>query len=490
MIEKLKSFFSAWRHVKRVRTPTVIQMEAVECGAASLGIILGYFGYFIPLEELRVECGVSRDGSNALNIKKAAETYGLQSKVFKKSVEELQELELPFIVLWDFRHFLVVEGFSKTHVYLNDPASGPRKIPFSEFEESYSGIVFTFAKTESFKPSGRPPSIWPGVFDRLKNSKPAVFFLLFSGFCIMIAGALYPFFNKIFFDIIIEKHMFSWSNWFIFSMCLLVLLTGLLVWLQQYLLTRLNTRLSIALSGQYLMHILKLPITFFQQRYGGEIAYRLSLNDTVINELTGRLAPACISLLFMIIYASLMFLFSATIAVIVILLTSLNFVAVVLLQKRRNDAYAKLQQDYGKFMGFTIGGLSCIESIKAMGDESAFFSKLIGYFKKSLNTEQRLGKINVFCISLPTFTQTLISTVLFGVGGWMLMTENFTMGLYTSLQLFITNFTTPVKELVDLGQSIQNLKIDMARIDDVMKNPIDPLFRDEAFRRIRRGQSP
>ncbi len=480
MIEKIKSLFWNAFQGKRVRTPTVIQMEAVECGAASLCIVLSYYGCYVPLETLRIECGVSRDGANALNMKRVAERYGLKVKVYQKGAEELSELNPPMIVFWEFMHFLVVEGFSKDYIFLNDPASGPRKVTLKEFAKSYSGIVFTFEKTEQFQPFGQPPSIWPGIIERIRSSKAALTIILTSGFGIMLIGAIYPGFNKIFFDTIIEKHVFSWSNWFIFGMSALTLLMGFMLWFEQYLLTRLNTKLSITFSEQYLMHILKLPITFFQQRFGGEIAYRLSLNDIVINELTGRLAPAFISLLFAVFYALMMFFFSVKIALIVILLTSLNFLAVLVLQRRRNDAYARLQQDYGKFMGFAIGGLAFIESIKAMGDETAFFSKLIGYFKKSLNTEQRLGKVNAISITLPIFIQTLIQTTLFGIGGWMLMTENFTMGLYTSLSLFITNFTAPVTELVNLGQSVQTLKIDMARIDDVMKNSIDPLFTNQS----------
>ncbi len=451
-------------------------MEAVECGAASLGIVLSYFKRFVPLEELRIECGVSRDGSNALNVKRTAEKYGLKVTGFRKNADELRELNPPFIVLWRFDHFLVVEGFAGNFVYLNDPASGPRKILFEEFQKNYSGIALAFKKTEEFTPGGSAPSIWPGIISRLRNSKKPLIYLLASGLSIMIAGALYPFFNKVFFDVIIAQHVFSWSHWFIFALILLVLLTGSLIWLEQFLLIRFNTKLSLSFSQNYLMHILRLPLAFFQQRYGGEIAYRVSLNDAVINELTGRLAPASISILFIFIYAALMFLFDVKIASIVILLTSLNFVAVILLQRRRNDAYAKLQQDYGKFIGTAIGGLSAIESTKAMGDENAFFMKTIGYFKKALNTEQRLGKINVFSTTLPTFIQTLISVTLFGIGGWLLMTENFTIGLYTALMLFINSFTAPVNELVNLGQSVQTLKINMARIDDVMKYPIDSLF--------------
>lgn len=466
-------FFSERR---RAKTPTVIQMEAVECGAACLGIILGYYKRFVTLEELRMACGVSRDGSNVFNMKRAALSYGLEAKAFRKSVEDLFELEPPFVIFWQYNHFMVVEGFYKDIVYVNDPAMGPRKISLEEFQQFYSEVVILFEKTEAFKEEGSPPSILPAVVERLRSVKASIAFLLFAGFCIMLTNMIYPGFTKIFFDTILAQMIFTWTHWFISLFFLLCLVMGSLIWLQQYLLIRLNGKLSIRFSADYLTHILKLPLGFYQQRFGGEIAYRLSLNDTVINILTGKLATTFISAIFIIAYGILMFAFNATIAMIAIASACLDFLGVILLQRFRNDAYAKLQQDYGKYYGYAIGGLYYIESIKASGLEIDFFGRLIGYFNRALNTEQRLGNRNSYLASLPILLQLLTTAALFGIGGYMIMTENFTIGLFMALQMLITNFNTPVLQLSQLGEYVQTAKIDMARIDDVMKNPIDPMF--------------
>lgn len=470
--------FFPWKS-KRAKTPTLIQMEAVECGAASLGIVLGYYKRYVTLEELRVACGVSRDGSNVFNMKRAAEGYGLRAKAFRKSADDLLELTPPFVVFWNYNHFLVVEGFHKDTVYLNDPGSGPRRVSREEFDKQYSEIVVTFEKTEAFQPGGRAPSIWPGVAERLKAVKLPIFFLIFAGFCLMVTNIVAPGLTKIFFDVILGQQIFTWSHWYIAIFLGLVAIMGSIIWLQQYILIRLNGKLSIQFSADYLSHILKLPLTFYQQRYGGEIAFRLSLNDSVIDILTGKLATTFISAIFIITYGLLMFSFSSIIALVAMISAGLNFLAVALIQRFRNDAYARLQQDYGKYYGFAIGGLYYIESIKATGLEGDFFSRLVGYFNRALNTEQRLGKRNSYIATLPVFLQALTTTALFGIGGYMIMTEDFTIGLFMALQLLIINFNTPVLQMSQLGEYVQTVKIDMARIDDVMKNPVDYMFKKE-----------
>ncbi|MFI5333898.1 MAG: NHLP family bacteriocin export ABC transporter peptidase/permease/ATPase subunit [Chlamydiales bacterium] len=481
--------FSLFSKSNRVRTPTVIQMEAVECGAASLGIILAYYKRYVTLEELRIACGVSRDGSTVFNMKRAAKDYGLEAKAYRKSIEELRELDPPFVIFWNYNHFLVVEGFGKDVVYLNDPGVGPRTVTLEEFEKQYSEIVITFEVTEDFVPGGLAPSIWPGVVERLRKVKSPILYLIFAGFCLMLTNILSPGLTKIFFDVILGQEIFTWSNWYIAGFLALCAVMCAIIWLQQYILIRLNGKLSIRFSADYLAHILKLPLSFYQQRFGGEIAFRLSLNDSVIDILTGKLATTFVSAIFIITYALLMFGFNATIAMVAILSAGLNFLAVALIQRFRNDAYAKLQQDYGKYYGFAIGGLYYIESIKATGVEGDFFSRLLGYFNRALNTEQKLAKRNSYIMTLPVFLQMLTTAALFGIGGWMIMTENFTIGLFMALQMLINNFNTPVLQMSQLGEYVQTAKIDMARIDDVMKNPVDQMFQNapvatQGYRRL------
>lgn len=462
---------------KRSKTPTVIQMEAVECGAAALGIILGYHKRFVPLEELRLACGVSRDGSNVLNMKKAAQNYGLNMRVFRRSADELREMPTPFIVFWDYNHFLVVEGFDRDKVYLNDPARGPYKITYEEFQKHYSEIVLTAEKTPDFRSGGRSPSPWPGIFERVRNVKTSLLFLMLTGFGFMLGMAILPTFTKVFFDVILGQKIYSWGFWFLVGFTIMVLLASLFALLQALALMRLNGKLSVQFSARYLWHILRLPLSFYQQRFSGEIAYRLSLNDEVINDITGRLATVFLNIFFIIFYAVLMLWFNAPIALVGIVAVCINFFAVVYTQKARTDDYMYLQQSQGKFLGFVIGGLGYMETIKSIGGENGFFSRLSGYYSHVSNTEQDLGKKSSLLTALPTLLSHLTSAALFGVGGYLIINDDFTLGLFMAMQSLLNNFMSPVSQLLDLGSITQSVQTNIARIDDVLKNPVDPLFK-------------
>ena len=465
---------------KRKKTPTVIQMEAVECGAAALGIVLGYYKRFVPLEELRVACGVSRDGSKILNIKKAALTYGLNLQAFQKSAEELREMPGPLIVFWDFNHFLVVEGFHGDKVYLNDPARGPYKVTYEEFKKHYSEIVMTSEKTPDFISGGESPSPWPGIIERIRHVKAPFLFLMITGFGFMLSMALIPNFTKVFFDVILGHKIYSWGFWFITLFSLVVLLACLFITTQSNILIRLNGKLSVQYSAHYLWHILRLPLSFYQQRFSGEIAYRLSLNDEIINDITGRLATVFLNIFFIFFYAALMLWFNVPIAFVGIIAVLINFFAMIYTQKARTDDYMYLQQSEGKFLGFVIGGLSYMETIKSVGAERSFFSRLSGYFSHVTNTEQGLGKKNSLLTALPIFLSQLTSAALFGVGGYLIINEDFTLGLFMSMQALLNQFMSPVSQLLDLGKVTQAVQTNIARIDDVLKNPVDPLFTIES----------
>ena len=164
-----------------VRTPTVLQMEATECGAASLSIILQHHGKYVPLAQLRELCGVSRDGSDAANLLLAARSLGLTAKGFKKGLEALAAVKPPVIVFWEFNHFLVFEGFQGDRVVLNDPALGPRTVSREDFDRSYTGIVLTMEPNDTFQRGGKAPSPWPIVWERLWSESAGALFIAIAG---------------------------------------------------------------------------------------------------------------------------------------------------------------------------------------------------------------------------------------------------------------------------------------------------------------------
>lgn len=461
---------------RRTKTPTLLQMEGTECGAAALGIVLAYYKCFIPLEELRVACGVSRDGSTAFNIKRAAATYGLEARVFQRASDALTAGPFPLIVLWNFNHFLVVEGFVKNKVYINDPAQGPYTLTCEEFERHYSQIVITLEKTETFYEQGAPPRMWKGVIERIEHVKKPLLFLLLAGFGAMLTNAVIPLFSKVFFDVILGLKIYGWGAWFTVLFCSLIALFALFSILQAFILTYLNGKLAVQFSARYLWHILRLPLVFYQQRFGGEIAYRLSLNDEIINQLTGRLAGVVLNSAFIIFYAVVMLWYSVPIALVGIAAVIINLAIMVYTQRARTDAFTYLQQSTGKYLGFAIGGLNSMETIKSISGENSFFSRISGYFSEMINTEQKLGKKNIFLVSVPEFLSLATKATLFGVGGYLIIYEGFTLGLFMAMQALLMNFMSPVAKLTDLATIAQTVHTNIVRLDDVLKNPIDPIF--------------
>lgn len=460
----------------RKRTPTVIQMEAVECGAASLGIILGFWGRFVPLEELRIACGVSRDGSNALNMIRAAEKYGLEAKGYKKELHEIYEITSPTVVLWQLNHFLVVEGFGKNKVFLNDPASGPRTVSDEEFDEGYSGVMIEFNPTADFKPGGKPSGLLKSLSERLKGVYSSLFYLFLAGLCLLLPGLALPALIRLFTDEVLGSTFFAWKEVLVLGTLAAAGVGGTLNWLQQYYLNRLKVRLSIKFSTGFLWHILKLPIAFYTQRFPGEIASRTALNAQIANTITSSLATTSIDVLLVFFYGYTILSYDVVMGGIAFGAAALNFITFMCIQRSRQDAYTSVQQEMGKWVGTSIGALQHIETIKATGIESDFFIKFAGHYCKNLVARQEISKKDTLLGTTAFFLQAIASAALLYVGSLRVMTGNLSLGELVALQTLLITFLGPISRFVNFGQMMQNLKTDIARINDVLKNKVDPIY--------------
>ncbi|MGB0839923.1 MAG: cysteine peptidase family C39 domain-containing protein, partial [Chitinophagales bacterium] len=318
---------------KPVTTPTILQMEAVECGAASLAIILGYFGRFVPLEKLRVECGVSRDGSKASNVLKAGKKYGLVAKGYSKSINKLHSVKMPCIIFWNFNHFLVLEGFKGDKVYLSDPAEGRYSVTIQEFDESYTGVVLTFKPGEDFKKGNETTGLLPALTGRLRHSKLALTFILVASLFLVIPGIIIPSFTQIFIDQFLVNQLVDWVRPLLLGMLGIMVLSSLLTRIQQHYLLRLETKLALTTSSTFLWHILRLPIEFFTQRYGGEISNRVSLNDQVAQLLSGQLANSALNAIVVVFFATVMFTYDWMLTLIGIGIALLNMIGLRLVSR-------------------------------------------------------------------------------------------------------------------------------------------------------------
>jgi len=466
---------TAAAHARRVRTPTVLQMEAVECGAAALAIVLGYFGRFIPLEELRVACGVSRDGSKASNLVKAARAYGLIAKGYKKEPGDLKSLAGPLIVHWNFNHFLVVEGFRRGKVYLNDPGSGPRAVSEEEFDQSYTGIVLRFERAPEFVRGGERAGLLRPLGRRVVGSGRAAAFVILAGVALLVPGLVAPTFRKVFVDEVLVRGLVAWVRPLLILMGAAAALSFALVLLQQRYLLRFEAKLALESSGRFFWHVLRLPMQFFTQRFAGEIGSRVAINDKVARLLSGDLATTALNAMVLVFYAVLLFQYDAILSAISVVTAGLNVLALRYVGRHRTDLSLRLLQDRGKMMGTAMGGLQTIETLKAGGSESDFFARWSGYQAKVVTAQQQLQLTTIFLSALPPLLLAVNTALILGIGGLRVMDGHLTMGQLLAFQSLAVAFLNPVNQMVDLGGAVQEVKGDMCRLDDVLRAPRDPL---------------
>ena len=460
------------KQARPVKTPTILQMEGVECGAAALSIILGYYGKFVPLEKLRIACGVSRDGLKATNILKAAREYGLEAKGYAKSIEKLMQLEMPAIIFWNFNHFLVIEGFTKNKVYLSDPAQGRYHVSHQEFDDAFTGVVMTFKPGENFEKGNEKKGLLKSLASRVTHSKLSLAYIILASLFLVIPGLVIPSFTKIF----IDKYLINGISEFIMPLLLIMggmlFVNSTLVYLQQYYLLRLEIKLALTTSSKFLWHVFHLPIAFFTQRYSGEIGNRVSLNDKVAKLMSGDLANSALNVIVVIFYALLMFSYDVLLTMIGIAMATLNIVALKFVSRARKDGNRRFINENGKLLGTTTSGISMIETLKASGRENDFFTTWTGYLAKVMNAQQELGWLTTRLNIIPPLLMSLTTTLILGAGAMRVMDGQMTLGMLVAFLYLMNNFMGPVNQLVRVGSLLQETEGDMGRIDDVLNYEI------------------
>ena len=457
------------------KVPMIMQMEALECGAACLAMVLAYYQKWIPLEQVRLDCGVSRDGSNMKNVYLAAQHYGLDVHGYRMEMDGLRKnATFPCIIHWNFNHFVVLSGFRGNKAVLNDPARGVVQVAMEDFDQAFTGLVLTFAPSESFMPSGKRKSTVAFARKRLKGAAPAVVFIVMTSLISALFGIINPVMSRIFFDRLLTGQAPNWLYPFIIAMAALAVFQVIVQWAQTVYSLKINGKMAIEGNASYMWKVLRLPMEFFSQRMTGDIMQRQSTNATIAGTLVQTVAPLALNTVMMVFYLVIMLRYSALMTLVGITSLVLNlFVAHYLSEKRVNLTRVQMR-DEGKLASATMAGISMTETIKASGAEGGFFRKWSGY-QASVNTQQvKFATLNARVGLIPQFISSASNYLVLFLGVRLAMDGKFTLGMIVTFQGLLSAFMDPAMTLVGAGQTIQEMRTEMERVEDVMEYPDDP----------------
>lgn len=462
------------------KVPVVMQMEALECGAASLTMILAYYGKWIPLEQVRADCGVSRDGSNAKNMLRAARSYGLKAQGYRYEPEDLkQNGTFPCIIHWNFNHFVVLNGFRKNKAYLNDPAKGSYMVSMKDFDEAFTGICLIFEPTETFEADGRQKSILSFARKRLKGAGSAIAFVILTTIIASLLRIINPVFSRIFLDRLLTGRNPGWVVPFFCVLGGIGVLRLVVEWIKAVYSLRVNGRLAVVGSTGYMWKVLRMPMEFFSQRMAGDIQQRQAMNASVARELVNTLAPLVLNTAMMVFYFIIMFRYSVILAIISLSSIVINLMVSNIISKKRVNITRVQMRDAGRLAGAAAAGIEMIETIKASGAENGYFEKWAGY-QASVNTQQvKLVRLNQYLGAIPEITASFANIAVLAIGAYLTMQGQFTVGMIMAFQGFLLSFSAPAQTLISAGQTLLEMRTRMERVEDVMEYPLDVEFADE-----------
>lgn len=460
-----------------VRVPVVMQLEALECGAASLTMIMHYYRKWIPLEQARVDCDVSTDGSSARNIMVAARSYGMEAKAWRLEPEDLlEEGPFPCIIHWGFNHFVVLCGFKGKRAVLNDPARGRVTIDWEEFDKEFTGVCITIEPGENFQPSGKRKTVFSYAKDRMRGTGQAVAFVIITSTISSLFGIISPIFNRIFLDRLLTGSNPEWLFPFMLAFCGVIVIVVAVSWISATYNLKIQGKMSAVGSSSYLWKVLRLPMQFFTQRLSQDIADRQNTNASIAGTLVNTFAPLLLHAAMMVFYLIVMIRYSWLLALIGVGAIILNLAVSGLITSKRVNITRVQQRDSAKLSSSTMSGIRMIETIKASGAENGFFGQWSGYQASVNKQDVSYTRLDLFLGTIPTAITTFANLAVLGIGVMLVLRGQFTIGMVMAFQGFLTSFMSPATSLISAGQSIQEMITQMERVDDVMSYREDPCF--------------
>ena len=463
----------------RAHVPVIMQMEALECGAASLAMVMAYYGKWVPLEQVRLDCGVSRDGSNARNMLFAARSYGFEAQGFRCETAALRDgIELPCIIHWNFNHFVVLDGFRGNYAWINDPARGEVKVPLEEFDRAFTGVCLQIVPGEDFEPSGKRKSTLAFARSRLKGAGAAVAFVLLSTVIGYLFGIINPAFSRFFMDRLLTGENRELLYPFLLLMIAMGLAQVIVSWVQAVYSLKINGKMAIVGSSEFMWKVLRMPTEFFSQRLAGDILQRQGTNASIASTLVNTLTPLLLNTLMMIVYLVVMLRCSVLLTVVGLVTIVLNLLVSQLISAKRVNITRVQLRDAGKLSAATVSGIQMVETIKSSGAENGYFQKWAGY-QASVNAQSvRFARLNQILGMIPSALSAIADALVLILGVLLAMQGKFTLGMIMLFQGFLNSFMSPAMMIISAGQSLQEMRTEMERVEDVMQYPTDPHFSD------------
>lgn len=472
------------KRAARVKTPFIQQLEAAECGAAALGAMLAHHGRWVPLAELRRQCGVSRDGSKAANVLRAARRYGMVAKGYSKGVESVKGVKLPFVVFWEFNHFLVVEGWNTTHVTLNDPAVGHRSVTWRQFDEGFTGVALVMTPGPEFEKGGARPAVLPALWNRTEGARGALVYLMICGAIGIFPGIAAAAYTRIIVDEVIVGTNPGWLRPILLFMAATLLfqlagqaLNGLFV-------RRMQMSMAARLQARYVRHMLKLPYHFFAQRYVGEVVARTGINDALVGLIASKLTSAIIGVFTMVAFGFVLLTYNVPLTLVGLAMTLVNFLFLRLVADRRMEANLAIAKEHGKLQGATFAGIRSIEMIKANGMENGFFERWAGHFANTNIARQQLQVDNQVFSVLPTVTNTFVGLFTMVLGALYVLEGDMSYGELMAFNALMALFLAPISQMLALSVEVQQIRGNLARLDDVLDFETTDARRERARARL------
>jgi NHLM bacteriocin system ABC transporter peptidase/ATP-binding protein len=468
-----------------IKVPVVLQLEIVECGAASLAMVMAYHKKWVPLERVRVDCGVSRDGSSAKNILKVARMYGFEAQGYRVEPQKITTLPLPCILHWNMNHFVVLRGITKKWAYLNDPARGEVKVSLEQFHTSFTGIAIAITPGKDFEPSGKPVSVWPFAKARLKGTAPVFLFVVAVSALTSVIGVFATLFNRVFVDDLLSGKHPEWAVGFVALFLAFQFLAILLSVIQVKTNLNITAKFAVVSSGLFMWHALRLPMDFYSSRNAGDIAERQSENDSISLSLIQMFAPLVIDAVMMVFYLFIVLQYSVLLTILGVLSLAINYAVNRFITNKTINISRVSSRDAGKLGAMTVAGVEMIETIKSAGAEDGFFEKWAGLHASVSNSELQSKKLSQFVGLIPQMVSQAVNILILMIGAYLMMRGDMTVGIFFAFQGFLSAFLAPLTKIINTRLQMQQMKVSMERVQDVLSYKTDVEYgefsMDESF---------